>query len=338
MGFPFIFRKKSMKTTERNKQRTGFTLIELLVVIAIIGVLVGLLLPAVQAARESARKMQCTNNLKQMLLGFQGYHDVHKSLPPETWLKFKDNKSQGLGILVRVLPFLEQTGVFEQIDFKNFYEEDEGTGTYTGNETIAKIKVPMFLCPSNPTDESSMTQYNQEKGCFTAHYYGITGAVGKNGQTGRTYPLLRTAADNGGEHGGGPNAKNGLFFEESHITFADIKDGLSNTFALGEIAYNEYEGYFAWVRGAYSNPYNGAIIYVSSKNVEWPLNAIRDSEGTNAGLYRQFYSSGSFSSQHPGGAHFGLADGSVQFVSDGTELKVLLGYASRNGKETFSLF
>lgn len=320
----------------RNKNK-GFTLVELLVVIAIIGVLTGLLLPAVQAARESARRMQCANNLKQLMLGFHGYHDSNKKLPPETWLKFKDNKSQGLGILVRVLPFLEQSALQSQVDFKNFYEEDEGTGSYTGNETIAKTKIPMFLCPSGTNDSSSMSVYNQEIGCYTAHYYGITGAIGQNPRTGKSYSVIRDAAANGGAYGGGPNANNGIFYEDHCTSFADIRDGLSSTFALGELSHDLYEGYFAWVRGAYANPYNGAIVYVSSKNLDWSLNVITSENDPNAALYKQFYSTGSFSSHHPGGVHFVLADGAVRFVSDTTDKDILHSAASRAGRETFDL-
>ncbi len=315
----------------------GFTLVELLVVIAIIGLLVGLLLPAVQAAREAARRSQCANNLKQLMLGFHGYHDANHTLPPEAWLKFKDDKSQGLGILVRVLPFLEQTSLQSQIDFKNPYEENEGSEDYIGNETIAKTRVPMFLCPSGGNDMSGMSVYNQELDCYTAHYYGISGAIGNNPRTNKAYSVTRNAAENGGAYGGGPNANNGIFYENHCTNFADIRDGLSNTFALGEISHDLYEGFFAWVRGAYANPYNGAIIYVSSKNLDWPLNVIQNINDPNASLYKQFYSTGSFSSHHPGGVHFALTDGSVRFVSDTTETGILHSAASRAGRENFKL-
>lgn len=315
----------------------AFTLVELLVVIAIIGILIALLIPAVQAAREAARRMQCSNNLKQLMLGFHGYHDAHGTLPPEAWLNFKNNKSQGLGIMVRVLPYLEKAGVFSRIDFDNPYEEDEGTGTYEGNETLAKELITAMHCPSCSELYSSMSQYGQELHCFTSHYYGITGAVGMNARTQRAYSLIRTREANGGDFGGGPNANNGVFFENSCISFAKVVDGLTNTFALGEIAHNEYRGYFAWVRGAYANPINEAIIYVSSKNVEWELNKICNPEDPNAALYRQFYSTGSFSSHHASGVNFALCDGSVQFVHDNVALSILLAYSSRKGRESVML-
>ncbi len=319
-------------------KRSAFTLVELLVVIAIIGILIALLLPAVQAAREVARRMQCTNNLKQLMLGFHGYHDIYHALPPEAWLKFKNDKSQGLGILARVLPFLEQSTIHGQIDFSNPYEEDEGTPGYQGNETLAKIKIPCFQCPSCDVSFSSMMSlYNQEIDCYTAHYYGNSGAVGEIGTSGKYYSLIRTADENGGAYGGGPNANNGIFFENNCMKFAAIIDGLSNTFCLGEIANDDYQGYLAWIRGAYANPYNGAIIYTSSKNMDWPLNVIKDRDNANAGLYRQFYSTGSFSSHHSGGVSFALCDGSVRFVSESTDLAILKGMASRRNKEVVQL-
>ncbi len=315
----------------------GFTLVELLVVIAIIGILIALLLPAVQAAREAARRMQCSNNLKQMMLGFHGYHDVYGVLPPEAFLNFKNDKSQGLGILVRVLPFMEQINIFRNIDFSNPYKENEGEEGYIGNETIAKTKVSAFHCPSCSNLYSSMSLYNQERDCFTTHYYGITGAVGTKRDSGKEYSLIRTKANNGGDYGGGPQANNGVFYENSHVTFAGIIDGLSNTIGLGEIAYNDYQGYFAWVRGAYANPYNGAIVYVSSKNIEWPLSVIKNKDDANVSLYKQFYSSGSFSSHHNGGVHFTLCGGSVRFISDMTDRNLLWALASRNGNEVLLL-
>ncbi|MDO4585752.1 MAG: DUF1559 domain-containing protein [Planctomycetia bacterium] len=325
-----------MKKKIPNKKTIGFTLVELLVVIAIIGILIGLLLPAVQAAREAARRMQCSNNIKQLLLAFHGYHDIYRTLPPEAWLNFQNNESQGLGILVRVLPFMEQSSIYQNVDFLNAYKENEGNrDEYQGNETLAKTKVAAFLCPSCPVFESSMKKYNQEIGCVTAHYYGISGAIGINARTNSEYSVLRTFEENGGSYGAGPNANNGLFFENKTVSFSGITDGLSNTFALGEISHQDYDGYFAWVRGAYS--FYGSTIYVSSKNLEWSLNVIKNKKDALWERYRQFYSSGSFSSHHANGVQFGFADGSVRFVSDSSQAEILHSSASRNGNEVSSL-
>ena len=206
--------------------RNGFTLVELLVVIAIIGILIGLLLPAVQAAREAARRMKCSNNVKQILLALHNHHDVNSSLPPEAILNLNDTgESQGLGILSKLLPFIEQNAIHELTDFKNPYKEDEGEGDYEGNETLAKIRILGFLCPSSSNEESGMKKYHQELDCFTTHYYGISGAVGEK-KPNIEYHVIRTKEENGGDYGSGPCADNGLFFENKGVKFSDITDGL----------------------------------------------------------------------------------------------------------------
>lgn len=320
-----------MRTVFQRIRRGGFTLVELLVVIAIIGILIGLLLPAVQAAREAARRIQCSNNIRQILLAMHGHHDRKGCLPTEAYLDFEGG-SQGLGILTKLLPYMEQLNIYEATDFDTPYKEDEGLPGYVGNETQAKIKVPNFLCPSCPMNiHSSMDrpEYgNQEKDCFTTHYYGICGAVGTKYGT-EEYSVIRTAAENMSSWGvsGGPCANNGLFFENECVTFAQITDGLSNTFALGEISHRDYEGYLAWVRGAYEQ--YGAIFYVGSKNVEWNLNVLHYEDDPKFDQYKTFYNSGAFSSHHPGGVHFGRMDGSVRFVNDQVELYYLKAAASR---------
>ncbi|MBR5415960.1 MAG: DUF1559 domain-containing protein [Thermoguttaceae bacterium] len=321
-------------------RRSAFTLVELLVVIAIIGILIGLLLPAVQAAREAARRMKCSNNVKQIVLAFHSFHDAYGELPPECKLDAEKRSSEGYGILTKVLPYIEQGSVYSQIDFKKDYEENEGQEDYDGTEDLAKARVPAFLCPSCSNEESGMKQYGQELGCFTAHYYGISGAVGKKNESAE-YHLARSKEDNsisfyGQNMSGGPCADNGVFFENKGVSFSDITDGLSNTLGIGEIAHRDYEGYFAWIRGGYYFM-GGPVIYVSSKNVEWDLNAIKNENDENHDQYKTFYSSGSFSSHHPGGVMFGMMDGSVRFVSDSVDKKALLRAASRKGREPNTL-
>src|SRR5690606_20466187 len=126
--------------------RRGFTLIELLVVIAIIGVLIALLLPAVQAAREAARRSQCSNNLKQIALGFHNYHDTHQVFPPGansccwgTWLLYG-------------LPYVEQQALYNAWNFGGRSFDDTGTFRYGGplNITVTSTRVDAYTCPSDP--------------------------------------------------------------------------------------------------------------------------------------------------------------------------------------------
>jgi prepilin-type N-terminal cleavage/methylation domain-containing protein len=153
--------------------RRGFTLVELLVVIAIIGILIALLLPAVQAAREAARRMQCSNNLKQIGLGLHNYHDTFGTFPPGA------SQDQYLGYATRLLPFMEQKPLYDRVDFENVYSTPN-------NYAVGAVRVDAFLCPSSSefTSKHTAEQANGQR-CYTIHYYGNTGPVGVNSLTGQ---------------------------------------------------------------------------------------------------------------------------------------------------------
>lgn len=142
-------------------QRRGFTLIELLVVIAIIGVLIALLLPAVQAAREAARRMQCTNNLKQMGLALHNYESSNGVLPPSVVLRASGTTllwSNGWSVHARIAPFAEQGPLFNSMNFDLSYELPE-------NQTVASQSVSLFLCPSEIKTERRLND---------GQYFGVT--------------------------------------------------------------------------------------------------------------------------------------------------------------------
>ena len=300
--------------------RRGFTLVELLVVIAIIGILIALLLPAVQAAREAARRLQCANHLKQLGLALHNYHTAHRTLPPG------GVTSNGLSYIVMLLPYLEQKPLYDQFNFDAgqwWIVPNGSSSTSNGKIEHSLNKLPTIQCPSSNEERSNLTNYGerippQESGVdpFTTHYYGITGPLGTNPTTGREYKSE-------GAETHGVQATEGVLYKDSHVRFEDMKDGASNTFLLGEISWNGYKGYRSWVRGS---TLSGTAMG-SCKSVQDPI---------NTGLmYR--YNYGSFGSQHPGGAQFALCDGSVTFISENIDYAAYLAAASRSGSEMYPL-
>lgn len=180
----------------------GFTLVELLVVIAIIGVLVGLLLPAVQAAREAMRRASCQNNLHQIGLALHNYHAAHNKFPPgaiEVRPQFPNGKQ--LAWSAFVLPFMEQSGLHEQIDFKLAFDAPE-------NEPAAATILPGFLCPSTPRSDGLM------QGRGASDYGGIYGQR----ITGRNDP------------------PNGMMLHDRALAMRDVLDGSSHTVMISEDA------------------------------------------------------------------------------------------------------
>jgi prepilin-type N-terminal cleavage/methylation domain-containing protein len=289
------------------KRSPGFTLVELLVVIAIIGILVALLLPAVQAAREAARRMQCTNNMKQIVLSLHNYHDVNNRIPQSS------NGGNGTAsYLCRLLPFIEQQNLFDQLTFDNV--------SYTYNLGVSETAVSTFLCPSGPTVYSA-----REDNCYTTHYYGNAGPIGINPKTDVEYERDYSRENTGSF---GEYATQGIFLLRSTLRFRDVTDGLSNTIGVGEVSYEEYPFYRAWIRGLYW--YNGVAL-LSTKNHRWPINAAK------SGVLTMKFNNGGYGSEHPGGAVFGFMDGSVTFLSDTADMTVYRSLASRNGAEVATL-
>jgi len=294
-----------IKMHSRHPNRLGFTLVELLVVIAIIGVMVGLLLPAVQAAREAARRMSCSNNLKQIGIAVHNYHDTHRKFPPSS---FNANK---LAWTVHTLPFIEQQSLFEQFDMRLNWN----AGT---NNVLGMTRVNTYICPSLKSPLSSLGNGGEAVGgvaTFTTSYYGVMGPQGVNPNTNTQYPFSVV-----GVHGG--FALNGFFKQNDQTRFADIIDGTSNTFMIGEISWDDRRGlrsrYRTWSRGHNQNDWTSGV-----KNLAQQINSD----------YTALFNSMAFGSNHPGGCHFLLADASVSFLSDSTDFALLLATASTSGGE-----
>jgi len=244
------------------RRRQGFTLIELLVVIAIIAILIGLLVPAVQKVRESAARLQCSNNLKQIGLAAHSYHDANRSLPPgyhgplpnihypnAGWQTAGNPK--WVGVMAYLLPYLEQNNIYRQLRTMN---DSSYTGTWWQTNpdwTLAHSQIPVFLCPSDPVSpggistgsaalmHSYASRFPQwAEGAVLSYFPGITD-LGKSNYAGVAGTSYADACPNPpGAANGGPGASYaqyvGVFTNRSKTKLNAISDGTSNTFMFGE--------------------------------------------------------------------------------------------------------
>jgi len=297
--------------------RPGLTLVELLVVIAIIGLLVGLLLPAVQGVRGAARRTQCGNNLKQLGLALLAHDASFGSFPCGG-----QKAGHQLSWHALILPRIEQQSLSDRIDWQT-------TGGLPVNRPLSRDQaVDTFFCPGNPADSQRGVFFsNLVNGvqCFTQHYNGVAGPVGANPASGPAYPWVSSASYHAECAGGSDRrgiAMGGVLFVDSRITAAAIRDGLSNTLAIGERPMGET----SWLAGTSYYP-GWPCDTAGFKNLEYEINFVEAVAGV-AGNSRPF------GSRHPGGAQFATCDGAVRFLADATSLPVLTSLASRAGRET----
>lgn len=191
--------------------RKGFTIIELLVVIAIIGVLIALLMPAIQAGRESARRTKCLNNLKQIGLAMQNYQSALKSFPPSRcWNYVLGNDGGDFSAQARILPYIEQGGIYNFIDFRKSYDDNY----LPDGSPLRALRVEIFLCPSEVNDTARIENGAPEN-------YPINYGVNLG-----TWFVFDPATHRGG---------NGAFFQNSQLTPASFRDGMSNTLCAAEV-------------------------------------------------------------------------------------------------------
>ena len=300
--------------------RLGMTLVEVLVVISIIGVLIALLLPAVQFAREASRRMGCASNLRQLGNGIHLHHDVRRILPESTspfWegtapIPMRD----GSGWILKTLPYIEQQPLLQQFTPSLGSDFLSGQGLRSpACASLMQTQLPLLLCGSEESGRILSDQQYQWVGIQVAltNYKGV---IGDNRMGGSQSMFSGTEPDciSTGNC-------NGLFYRltyQNPVTLGSVTDGLSNTFLLGEDVPQENNHSTAfYANGDYASCHAPLNNFPGTPNDWWNVM--------------------SFRSRHPGGANFCLADGSVRFISDNINYSLYRALSTRNGNETGSV-
>lgn len=286
--------------------RRAFTLIELLVVIAIIAILVALLLPAVQQAREAARRSQCKNNLKQLGVALHNYHGVHQTFPPghirPPWGQAADRECWGWAVFI--LPDLDQGPLYQNLEVDEYTLEDTlaGNNPSVDPRDALQTRISVFLCPSD----------SNEGLVDPSRHFG--GGVGTNaGGLGNFRPSISNYMGSRGtrDQPQQTNDTHGMFFFNSSVSFKDVRDGTSATFLLGERTTTVCNsGTWIGVRNPRGSGERGIWYNIGHTrtliNSPDPPNSWKGDNGCGE----------SFASDHVGGAHFAMVDGSVRFINE----------------------
>jgi prepilin-type N-terminal cleavage/methylation domain-containing protein len=356
--------------------RRGFTLVELLVVIAIIGVLVALLLPAVQAAREAARRSSCSNNLKQVALAMHNHHDVNNRFPPGagndlqpfgTQNTINANAQWGSSWMVYILPYLEQSVVYDRWVLNT----QSGYQNAANIQLAATVNIKAYRCPSSPVPERMAARSGGVAGnplLMNVSYTGIAGSVNTGLATpgvSTTVPAYAATCCNGS---GNLVTDNGILHSGSKHGFANIIDGSSNTWLIGEQSDHlrdplgrpltaswtsgvaNSSGLYGWTMGA-AIPVNGVVAswgdgrHFNCTSVRYPINAIgvvaagtagNSAAAATAGVNNDVGLNIPLSSKHPGGILVALGDGSIRFVAQTTAQTVIHAMCTKDQGESLS--
>jgi prepilin-type N-terminal cleavage/methylation domain-containing protein len=296
----------------------GFTLIELLVVIAIIAVLIALLLPAVQQAREAARRTQCKNNLKQIGLALHNYHDVHRLFPPG-WIAVNTagrpsahEGTSGVGWGAMILPFMEQKNVYELFNSRLPL-------TDSANAAFLRSQIPSYKCPSDP--QPNFFSIREEGGGPILTELPIANYIGCFGP--ENLDDCELSPGNLPVMSDGTCKGSGIFYHNSNVRIAAITDGTTNTLMTGERRtridlgwYTSWPGMIAEGEEAFQRVCGSADHVPNAPE-------------------RHF---DDFSSHHTGGAQFCLGDGSVRFISENIDKRVYQSLATIQGGEVVGEF
>ncbi len=327
--------KANMKSKIHNpKFPRGFTLVELLVVIAIIGILIALLLPAVQAAREAARRMSCANGFRQVGIAMHNYHSAHNCFPPGLFMWSSAvpsscgppmdncNYHAGFSWSVFILPYIEQQQVYDVIDFIqadgvhyfSYFEPENPDVPGKNTRKAAETVIPTYLCPSDPQGGELVTccswdSPNTPEDVRQTNMAGVADSEDYTCDGGQVWPLQFHLAD-------------GMMAERQSCRMADVYDGSSSTLMIGEVTgggpgSHVSRFWVSWNIGDTVNGLNGPFTVPGGGTVT-------SHHGTD------------FSSFHPGGCHFVFGDGSVHFLADDIDSDTLKRLTTRAGGEPIS--
>jgi len=327
------------------QRRSAFTLVELLVVIAIIGVLVSLLLPAVQMAREAARRTRCANNLRQMVLATHNYMDTVRCLPPAVCMS--PTRSSNWSVHARILPFIEQLNLQNLIDFRYNYSDLANAPQHA---QVTAMKVPVYFCPSDakdfPRPTATLTHYPTTYGINYGTWFVYDAQSNRTG--------------------------NGAFVVNARLTDGGFVDGLSNTIAFAEVKAHQARlsnsgnpavldvpppaspaqavalggtfgttGHTEWVDGKVHEtgittvfPPNTKVPYTQG-NVLYDVDFISRGESMTSPV--PTYAAVTSRSYHPGIVQVALMDGSVRIVANSVEMNAWRAFGSRDGGEVAEL-
>ena len=322
------FRRKGLKATRFrfhcvHMHLAGFTLVELLVVIAIIGILVALLLPAVQQARSAARRTQCMNQLRQLALACANFESSLGYFPPAT------RQENQLSWIASVLPHMEEASLLSLVD--------QDAAWHAGsNEQAEQTSINLLQCPEVHSQLETFISLpgsgtTVEVSPLRAHYVAIMGAKKACLEplpANTPFPESEYTVRRCGDSRTGGWADNGIIYPLSRVPYRKISDGSSKTMLLGELAWRESGPTRTWIVGHSSANLNSPPSWIyNARNIAYEMHVASrgDDYGNN---------DTSLGSEHPGGAFVALADGSVHFMSENVSLMdVLRPFASRGAGE-----
>jgi prepilin-type N-terminal cleavage/methylation domain-containing protein/prepilin-type processing-associated H-X9-DG protein len=291
-------------------RRRAFTLIELLVVIAILGVMVALLLPAVQKVREAANRARCSNNLRQLALAAHHYHDAHQSFPTGYYRAPGPMRQVTVFTLfVCLLPYVEQDNLERRWDYQRYGNNRGPYPTAVVSQVIAVAVCPADALPRPPVDMNDTSD--------PPEHWGLVSYGG-----------------NAGVRSTGDETKDGIFYDSSAVRLADVTDGTSTTLLFGERNHwdPDYDrvcpGDPIGTNGWWGYPWTADVLLSAAV----PINYRVPPSATDCIDVKSDRLS-AFGSRHPGGANFALADGSVRFLADATPLATLRALSTRAAGE-----